>query len=78
MKPDRIALLCRQDKTILEFGRGLFSKAQGLTHQYQYIRHRMREMARFVICYLLKLSHLLMKKQDYMELLLLDSKWDIR
>ena len=49
MKPDRIALLCRQDKTILEFGRGLFSKAQGLTHQYQYIRHRMREMARFVM-----------------------------
>ena len=45
MKSDIIALLCRQDKTILEFGRGLFSKAQGLAHQYQYIKHRMREMA---------------------------------
>ena len=49
MKSDRIALLCRQDKTILEFGRGLFSKAQGVAHQYQYIKHRMREMARFVL-----------------------------
>ena len=49
MKSDIIALLCRQDKTILEFGRGLFSKAQGLAHQYQYIKHRMREMARLVL-----------------------------
>lgn len=47
---DRISLIARNDDAIVLFGQRMFRKNGNKNHQHQYIRQKMRELARFLDC----------------------------
>ena len=49
MKYDRISLVVRQDHLIVIFGTKMFAKNGHQVHQHQYIKQKVRELARFVL-----------------------------
>jgi hypothetical protein len=49
MKRDAQQLVAANDKLILRFGQSLFAKHVARQHQYQYVKQKMRELARFVL-----------------------------
>ena len=49
MKYDRISLVVRQDPLIVTFGTKMFAKNGHQVHQHQYIKQKVRELARFVL-----------------------------
>ncbi|KAL4221113.1 hypothetical protein ACF0H5_019373 [Mactra antiquata] len=48
MTNDAISLIARNDGEIVEFGQKMFMKYAKNPHEYQYIRQKMRELARFL------------------------------
>ena len=49
MASDKVSLVARQDFLIVTFGQKMFAKQGHLTHQYQYIRQKLRELGRFLL-----------------------------
>ncbi|KAL8608782.1 hypothetical protein ACOMHN_065519 [Nucella lapillus] len=49
MKNDDITVVASRDELILKLGQKIFAKCAARTHQHQYVRQKVREMARFLI-----------------------------
>ncbi|XP_048032130.1 uncharacterized protein LOC125267237 isoform X1 [Megalobrama amblycephala] len=49
MNQDEVAVAVKEDRCILEYGLRLFSKNEHVTSQHQYIRQKLRELARLVL-----------------------------
>ena len=49
MVADDIAHIVKNDKLLLSFGERIFQKSKGLPHQFNYVRQKMRQLARFLL-----------------------------
>ena len=49
MNQDKNTGAVKQDRCILEYGNRLFNKNERVTSQHQYIRQKLRELARLVL-----------------------------
>ncbi|XP_046569801.1 uncharacterized protein LOC124278098 [Haliotis rubra] len=47
---DTVSLVVRNDDLIVQYGCRLFNKCASNVHQYQYVRQKMRELGRFLLC----------------------------
>ena len=49
MRTDEVANVAKKDSLLLAFGERIFLKSKGLPHQYNYVRQKIRELARLVM-----------------------------